>query len=72
MNHYGSPLLGEQAATGLQQHTLKSTSVEADKKSEVQRGGVQSAITELGYTQCFAQENQVPGVPFTNHISCIF
>ena len=58
MNRYGSPLLGEQEATGLWQPTPKSTSVEADKKSVLQLRGVQSAITELAYTRGFAQENQ--------------
>lgn len=72
MNHYSSPLLGERAAAASQQHTLQSTSVEDDKKSVLQLRGLQSAVTEPGYTQGFAQENQVLRVPFTNHISCIF
>lgn len=50
MNCYGSPLPGEH---------LKALGVEADKKSVLQLGGVQSAITELAYTQGFAQESQV-------------
>lgn len=60
MNSYGSPLPGEQAATGLQQHTLKSTSMEAGKNSVLQLRGVHSAITELAQTWSFAQENHSP------------
>lgn len=60
MNRYGSPLLGAQAATGLQKHTFQSASVEADKKSVLQLGDAQSAITELGHRKGFAQEKQAP------------
>lgn len=60
MNRYGSPLLGAQAATGLQKHTFQSASVEADKESVLQIGDAQSAITELGHRKGFAQEKQAP------------
>lgn len=60
MNCYGSPLPAEQAATGLQQHTFKSISVEAGKNSVLQFRDVQSAITELAQTWGFVQENHSP------------